>query len=410
VSLHQRSAARRPSSLLITAALILLFVGGWLIVRTAVLASAGGSTSLTRRLAPDAEINLPSRPPVDPAERAEYRATLARIAARHPHSPRPYLDLGQLELSEGKSLAGLRALIAAGDNNPSYLPARLQLLGAYVAANRPDLAILEADAAMRLSPSLASRLGPILPALATTPAGRATLDRIVTTSPSWRRRVIGSGRGAPVDPSFIYALIQSDGSDPARDREVEQTAFLTSLLGRGDTVAAQLAFINFLPPNAATRDQAVYDGEFDGLPGPPPLNWTLGGNRVDRVSFTKAPDGSGALALSFFDDRAVDLASQITFLPPGRYRLSTLASASRRAAGARLVWSLTCAVRNRTKGKPAIELELAPGSQPSSGSTEFAIPPGDCAFQRLLLRTRASGEPATRDALIHSVAIRPVTR
>jgi len=165
------------------------------------------------------------------------------------------------------------------------------------------------------------------------------------------------------------------------------------LVGSGDFQRAYLAWINFLPENALSGIAFVYDGDFAGLPGPPPFNWRLfseGSGNAEMVRKSNLPQGT-ALEANYFSEQPATLAEQTIVLEPGSYVFSYSVTASRDGdIGGGLGWSLRCLDK---QSRELLRSGLLP-TQPTRVDVRFVVPAG-CVAQKLSLVGTSGDVPAT---------------
>ncbi|RHW16651.1 hypothetical protein D1610_14760 [Sphingomonas gilva] len=388
---------------------MILFAVGWLIFRNVVIQTAPASGShWLARVSPNALALVPDGASITPEQQDAFRARLAAAARHAPLEGSPLRLSAQRDLSTNNRADAFRKLLIAKAIDPRDEIVRLNLMGELLRRKQPEKAIVEAEAAMRLSPQLTPQLAPLLPAIASTPAGEAALRRSIANNPSWRSYIVREGRFANDAPGLVFALVnQASLRDPVKQRLAEQSRFLWRLINQGDYDTALLAFVNLLPASEVSRTQPVYDSEFDGKPGPPPFNWSLSPGRVDRAVIKPDNNGGGVLQVEFYDDRNAQLALQVMLLPPGRYRLQTIASSGTGIGDGGLAWQLVCH-RPSQRGRPTSLARLSLGglsNTPQNHSAQFEVPQQDCAAQVLTLDTARSTTPAARRATINSVTV-----
>ena len=383
-------------------ALTLVLVLGWLILRTVVAAQPGGiDAHLLEQLAPGAP-GLSLRPGSAAGEGQVDRARLHAAVNFAPLSGRAASEVAATASVDGEHARALRLLINARDRDPRNAVVRLQLVGEYFVAGRPDLAISEADIAMRLQPGYVAQLAPLLPAMASTPAALAALRAAVRRGPRWSGVLLQNKALYNTSPALLFAIIDETRTDnPDEAQTLRQSAYLRRLLAGGQVDAAFLAFANFLPKGTNPAARLVYDGDFAGRPGPPPFNWTLVEGQVDSATI-----GDGGLTLQFFSDRRSTMASEIVQLTPGRYRLTTVAAAPNGDAAADAArWVVRCGP-GATSDTTLATLPLgALTSDPAQVTLDFVVPAGACAAQTLSLVTNRQTEPADVTLRIGSVGI-----
>jgi hypothetical protein len=152
-----------------------------------------------------------------------------------------------------------------------------------------------------------------------------------------------------------------------------------------------IAWVATLPDEALRHVRGVYDGEFRGLPGAAPFNWTLASGAAIEAGGA-APDG--LLVARASSSPSGPLARQLLVLSPGPYRLVIEAAAS---ADAAMSWRISC-----RGGAALADLAVPQGLEPVRAETTFTVPTG-CVLQDLALVASAGGAESSTSR----IAIRP---
>jgi len=216
--------------------------------------------------------------------------------------------------------------------------------------------------------------------------------------PAWQTRFLGYLTTRGVDPVRIFRL-NSGSTAGAAGGEVAQGALIQQFINRGDFDGAYVAWVNFLPPEALTKVRTVYDGNFAGLPGPQPFNWTFNDGTVASVGIDR---GQG-LHIEYPGAQSGRLASQTVLLTPGSYRFDYTAQGSGEVAdGGALGWHLQCL----PDGKPILDLPITGLTDRAVGrAAAFTVPVG-CNAQLLSLDATLGTFPQSRSLTVAQVAIR----
>ena len=399
-----RSPGRRMLDMLVGLVLILLL--GWLVIRNLLVNIPFGiERHLLEQVVPGSPA-LSLRSGIGEAGNQQIDPSRVRSAVKFsPLSGRPLSIVAAAASVDGNHGRALNLLINARNLDPRNAIVRLQLVGEYFLANKLDRAIAEADAAMRLQPAYIAQLAPLLPAMASTPLAVRALRAAVSRQPLWSRALLRNRALYEKSPALLFAIIDANSSeDVTGEQQSRQSAYLRRLVRQGEIDTAYLAFVNLLPRGSNPARSLVYDGGFAGMPGPPPFNWDLMRGQVDYARIMDG-DGDAGLSVKFFSDRAITLASQIVQLPPGRYRLSSLAVADENATVSLSQWSLRCQSSEKRSDRLAT-LELGElGTEPSQLAIEFDVPENTCQAQSLSLRSAGSAMPEDTSFTVKSVAI-----
>ena len=402
---------RSPGQLLLDTliALILIFLLGWLILRNFLVNMPYSiERNLLEQVVPGSPV-LSLRTGAGKGLDRQIDPSHVRAAVRFsPLSGRPSSILAAAASVDGNHRVASMLLVNARDRDPRNAIVRLQLVGEYFLANKLDRAIAEADAAMRLQPSYISELAPLLPPMASTPLAATALRVAVSRQPLWSRALLKNRTLYDTSPALLFAIVDaSQPDDVPGQQKLRQSAYLRRLVAKGNIDLAYLAFVNLLPRGTNPAQAMVYDGGFVGMPGPSPFNWDFMQGQIDKAGIMES-DGDAGLSVSFYSNRAITLASQIVQLPPGRYRLSTVAVADENGTASLSRWVLRCTARTKQRDLLAtVELREL-GTEPSHLAVEFDLPDKTCPAQSLSLVSSGSALPEDIGFTVESVAIEPL--
>lgn len=354
------------------------------------------------------------------ARDAYHKAESARIAqlteaALDPRSPRPGsglprpavvlarqpLDTGAftraaletaLGSDAGRSGEMMRELLR---RNPRSRPARLWLMQAALKQGDVPGAVAQIDRLMALDPQARDRYFPALAELARLPAGERAVAGLLARSPPWREYFLAFLTTRDVGRDLIFRLSLTSGKAVADS--VAQAALLQSMIAAGNHQGAYLAWINLLPKDAVTKVTPIYDGEFAGLPGPKPFNWTFVDGQVASAGIER---GQG-LQVDYAGTQDVQIAAQTLLLEPGAYQFEYVAHGSDASQdGGTLSWRLSCVAGNRV----ILDLPVTGLTDQNKGRrARFAVPEG-CQAQQLVLAGAAGTFPASRSVTFARVA------
>ncbi len=307
----------------------------------------------------------------------ETRPGAAANLAADPTRVSALRDLGLIADQRGEAARAMTLMSLAGRRSPLDGKTHLWLMAHRLASGDYDAAFADADMLLRHMPALAPKLTPILIAYA--PAGWRALAARLATNPPWRAAFLIDLAAQAGDPTIAHDILSDLQETRARPTPAEWSAYFARRVKDGAYELAYLDWLRALPPGALTRAKAIYDGDFEGLPGVPPFNWRLGGAAdMDRAEGPRGPalhahyDGSGAPAL----------AEQLLVLAPGSYAFSGQGRASGDASNA-LAWTLACAET------PGTVLARIPAPEAAGNWRAFhvavEVPDAGCAAQWLRL-------------------------
>jgi hypothetical protein len=309
-----------------------------------------------------------------------------------------FRTLGQAAAADGKLAQADALMTIAGHRAKRDRPAQLWLLQRRAGQGRFAEAVVHADGLMRAWPTeMRAPVTRMLTAMAVDPdAGRA-IAGVLATDPPWRTRfLIDLSRGVSdlAAPFTVFSALQDSRQPP---RTIELQAYIDRLVREGLYQAAYVTWVQLLPQDGVKGLGDLYDGDFDGLPGPPPFNWRLPRLKGVSVELAPAPEGpgGGTLHLGFGGGAApVVLARQLLVLPPGRYRLLGQARTQRFDSALGLTWTLRCAEGGKGLAGETGPINESPGWAPIAA--EFEVRTGDCSAQWLTLEQAAHRPIATR--------------
>lgn len=329
---------------------------------------------------------------------AAAKALALRAIVADPMELTAFRTLAQAAAAQGRIAKADELMTIAGRRAKRDRPAQLWLLQRRASQGRYAEAVIHADGLMRAWPiEMRGPVTRLLSAMAIDPDAGKAIASDLATDPPWRTRfLIDLSRGTSdlAAPFTVFSALQ-DSKQPPRDLELQ--AYIDRLVREGLFQAAYVTWVQLLPPKGMNGLGDLYDGGFEGLPGPPPFNWQIPRIKGGSIGLDPGPGGSSgrALHLSFGGGAApVVLARQLLVLPPGRYRLLGQARADRFDSALGLIWTLRCAEGSRlAAGQTGPVLETA-GWAPIAA--EFEVRPIACPAQWLTLEQAAGRPIATR--------------
>lgn len=323
---------------------------------------------------------------------AEVRSASQRV----PLGAQAFLVEGTRAASVGNNAVAEKLLIEARARDPRSLAARFLLADLYLRSGRVERGLTEAAALARLVPGGLAPLAPALAAYARQPEAAAQLQRIMGSDSALRNAVLANLANDPDDADLVLRLAAATGGD-ARGRPSEwQSGLVQRLVDRGEFARAHVMWQRF---NAVTAPdpQGLYNPAFAPSTAPPPFNWRLASA---SSGFAEPARGGGLQVIYYGRDDAV-LASQLTVLTPGRYRLTGAVSGSAEPA-ATLAWRVTCLPGN-----------TAAATRPLEGASfdlSVTIPASGCKAQAVELIGSPSEMATTVEITIRDLQLRPEPR
>lgn len=307
---------------------------------------------------------------------------LERMANAAPLAVEPYLVQAAIALKTGHNRHAEELLVAARNRDPRSIAAHFLLADLYLRTGRLELGIAELALFSRFVPGAVEKLAPLL----------AQYSRMADALPQFKRMIaIYPGLEAPLlnqlatdtrNVDLILALATPRGSadEPAGWEQV----LLAKLVEEGNYQRAYSVWVRLSRVSATARSH-LFNPRFARSSAPPPFNWSLASGS-DGVAEAQ---GEGLRVLYFGRSDQV-LASQLTLLPPGTYRLGVDVMSQTDVRN--VSWTVTCLPSMRQ----ALELPLGQGRDTRSVSRLFRVA-GDCAAQRFELKGFARDFAKTAD-------------
>jgi hypothetical protein len=261
------------------------------------------------------------------------------------------------------------------------VPTHAWLLTRYKALGRAADAIAEADILLRQRAELWPTILPELVLLLTgNEEAVRPLAATLASKPYWRGSfLLMAGTNAP-NKDILFALFErmtAIGSPPTSD---EIAGYFTGPDKWSDPRKMLARWRSLVPEARSAPLSLIRDGEFNGVDGPPPFNWTFFDSDGGYSRIAPGPsDGRGhALELSIDGSREVVLAQQMLVLRPGRYRLRAKLFAEEKSEHAQFGWKLEC-----IGGAPLGQTRLDADERAwRTAELAFAIP-NNCPGQRI---------------------------
>lgn len=330
---------------------------------------------------------------------AGAQALARRAILADPLELTAFRTLAQAALARGDLAKADELMTIAGRRAKRDRPAQLWLLQRRAEQGRFGEAVAAADSLLRAWPI--EMRGPVTKLLsvmaASSPAAGKAIAADLATDPPWRTRfLIDLSRGVSdlSAPFAVFSALQ-DSKRPPRDIELQ--SYIDRLVREGLYQAAYVTWVQLLPPEGMKGLGDLYDGNFNGLPGPPPFNWQIPKIKGGYVELAQAPSGpgGGALHLSFGGGVApIVLTRQLLVLPPGRYRLFGQVHTDRFDSALGLTWTLRCAEGSREVSGETGPITESAGWSPIAA--EFEVRATDCSAQWLTLEQAAHRPIASR--------------
>lgn len=375
---------------------------GWLSLRAAVIrvlpanapqvlaiAPHDGTTSLARLS--DRLTSAPVAPP------ASFYGPLQAAAAAVPLDGQPFLITGIRALAEGRSADGVRLLEESRHRDPRERYTRLLLLDRYLRTHRVGEAVVEMTALNRLLPQAGQVLAGALAKLAIDPVTAGQARTALASDPVLLDQVLAAMATANVMPDVIERFA-GPGAPRGLGADNWQPAMIRAAVARGDYRQAQTLWRGAYRLGPARPSDTLYDAAFRGLPGGAPFNWTTKADETGAAEIAR-----NALLVEYYGRRGGTLASQLTVLTPGRYRLRFAFSGTGGGDDGGLAWTVAC---QASPDKAIVTASAAPlKPTPRVVAVDFAVPTDGCAAQEVALIGTAGEFAASISARISQLSV-----
>lgn len=253
--------------------------------------------------------------------------------------------------AKGDEAAADRLMTIAGRRDKRDVAVQTSLFARRLVRGRLDEAAAAADGLMRAWPR--TQREPMTGALALVaaqPGGARAVAKVLATDPPWRSRFLTDlARRAP-DAAALFDIYSALRTGPKPPTEYETQVYVERLVREGRNEEAFLAWAQLLPAAALTGLGDLYDGGFEGAPGPPPFNWQFLKPKGVVVEIVRGAAGreGGVLHVAFSGGRASPLlVRQLLVLPPGRHVITGEVRAENLETVRGLRWTLRCATGDK---------------------------------------------------------------
>lgn len=323
----------------------------------------------------------------EPIDAALVKPLLA-VSAKAPLAPEPFLVRGVGAQLAGDHQLSLRAFLAARERSPRSVAARYFLADQYFKAGQTKPGLAEISIIARLVPQSLPSVTPFLADFARSPGATPQVKELLRNHPRLEPVLLETLSADAQNVELILALWSGRGG---QQEEAWQSRLLARMVEARRFELARATWARFTGTTAAP-DQ-LFDPEF-GKRALPPFGWSLASG---PAGVAESEEG-GRLHALFYGRDDLALAWQILTLKPGRYRISMKIEAT--PSPNALMWTVKCLPSSN-------EVGLIPLDRSGSLSKSFAVPPADCAAQRLELRGAAQQIPQLADVTVSQFRLRP---
>lgn len=251
----------------------------------------------------------------------------------------------------------------------------------------------------RLLPQASDLLVAELARMASQPRTKDVVRRVMEGEPRIRTDVLERLARGGAEPSLLFHLAGQTAPVAAGETPPRwQQLMVDELVSHGRVAEAFDAWQRI--SGSAGNPGGIYDGDFTGLPGPAPFNWSLASSGAGLAEMQR---GSPGLRVDYYARDPAQLASQLLMLPPGRYQLSFQADLQAEGEGGadRIAWTLAC----HPDGRQLSSISLAGGTGSRTISGVFTVPENGCPSQWLRLVGSPAEFPKDQQATITHLRI-----
>jgi tetratricopeptide (TPR) repeat protein len=322
---------------------------------------------------------------------AETLDRLRHLARVEPLAAEPLLVWAAVAQRRGQWNRAEALLLQARDRDPRSAAARFLLADIYLRTGRVGLGLAELSVLARLLPGAANQIAPAMAAYAGSPGALPQLKRILQLYPELEPLLLERLAEDPNNAPLILSLGSSQGAAAGPPQWAVKLIYGMVEAGRFEQARALWAQLS-----GVSAQRGLFNPSFATVAAPPPFNWKL-----ESGAAGVAEAGGGALRVLHFGRTTVVLASQLTLLPAGRYRLS-LHLQGQVAEQSRMRWVVHCA-------QPRREIFRLPltGNGAGARAGTFAVPAG-CGAQWFELVGEAAELPQQSEFRISSLRLEEV--
>lgn len=321
----------------------------------------------------------------------ETLGRLKLLSARSPLVPEPFLVTGATALRTGNYSKAEELLVAARQRSSRSIAARYLLSDLYLRQNRIPPALEELAVLTRLMPSISAPLAPALAQYAQTPGAAPRLRQVLKDDPQLESLLLTELAADPRNADLILWLARPHR--PSDDVPRWQQRLVTSFVEAGDYSRAFQLWRRYAPQADSSGDIS----RFERSASVSPFTWTLA-----QGSAGSAETHNGGLQVVFTGRNTVTLASRVSLLSPGSYRMRMQISDELPDAET-ISWSITCLANDS-------QILNIPFSRARSGvlSARFHVP-RECRAQKFELKGVAQTFPQTAEFLLKEFQVEPVS-
>ena len=280
--------------------------------------------------------------------------------------------------------------------------AQLWLIERAVQRNDVVGALHHYDTLLRVSPTMANQLFPILSGASRDPSIAVALNRLLRNRPNWSNDFLTFMLRDPSDPraAFLVSRGLVSPNDPGERERL--TMLLRSLTSARAFDLAWQAYVTAWPARAR-GNALLWNGDFSNYPLAAPFDWGFADDPALAPERRIREGSDFALYLPAGAESEADVARQLVRLPPGQYQLTGMAGGVGDDPSTRPLIIVSC---SGEQGAVLARQDLP--ASPASGrrfAMRLTVPAG-CAQQWVAIRVRGSFDQRTGGAAwVDSLAI-----
>lgn len=377
----------RPRPVQVAAALAAAVIGSAVVIGSGIASTGESAASIGAMGFTDARVlgkraeALFNRASTDPADRATARELAQRALARDALIPRAVRTLALIDTLEGRATNARKLIDYSHWLTRRDLGTNLYLIEQAVGRGDTAGALTHFDTALRTDRAAYPILFPVLADAIQDPQLLRPIGRMLSANPIWLRAYVDYSVGAKPSLAPLSRILRTMPNSPALDRSAH--SLVTARLAEEGRYALAGAYVQAIRP----APQLVRGPSFGAEDAVMPFGWEFREEAGLSADSERAPDGSSqGMSLSADQDRSGWVASQMTALPAGTYRLQTAGHISGR--GGTASWIVMCLPTETTLGR----LPLPTGEGDSTVTATFSIPKQGCEGQLLRLDLSAMDE------------------
>lgn len=333
-------------------------------------------------------------------------STVIESAGRAPLGTYAFAAKALIEYRHGRGRKAESLMQRALSLDPRNTAVRAWLMYLYLEQDRLPQGIDQAAALYKLDRNLHQPLSAMMSTLAQLPDARPLLIARFGTTPQLLQ-IIEAVPPASLEPSAIMQMLTAVRVE---DREAAQARAVEEFFRHNDYEAGYDAWRQFFP-HASAPSGLIHDGNFSGLAGSAPFNWTIMSSdtlQAERVR-TGITGAATALRLDRFGANIEVAAWQSAVLKAGRYRLLYLLrmeAKNQRLTDAPFAWRISCTdpAMSETTTLP-IDAPTSTKWHPRASTLTVS---GGCKLTRIELISVGTASNVAARAMITNLSLDPL--